>query len=652
MHPISKSGRTGHDDVMGDDAPRRFVLLAIGGAAVASAGCVGDNGGNDQFEPQISNESGNENETTTDNTDDSAETTADDPIETPVWPAVEVGEQLTGFDDDIGIEGLDSDLEGDPDEVRTGDEALRVRSDGSQAGVSVFFPDGLDLDGWDTSLAVKAESINRIAIEFHAPEFGNHLTSFRRLPDDNDEWMRVDFGYDEKQGEPDLANVTELRIIGFASEDGPTQFLLDDLRRVEAVGNGKAVLACYGGHETHYELAAPFLKERGWPGTVAVNPERIGGSNRMTVDQLEELQARGWDVCPAPSGSDGLSGLPREDQQRTLVRAQDTMVREGFEDGAAHFFAPDWRRLDPTNHELVREQFETGFVFGSSTTGLPPTAPHLIPMSWGPALHGGIRRQINIADQYHLLVVLRIPRLVEDEDDLDANSMLLDDFVHLLDHLETRGLDVITPTEIADGTFETLEPDDGPMELVDGVVFHGGESHEFAGAESARSDEFSLADGLLVLSFEHEGGGTFEIDIDPVDGEIPHEAVTETHRSGGTSVTVTAEGSYELDVHADGDWTVDLDQPEIHSDDVHALPVEESGAGSAFIGPIWVEDDGRLTATHEGAETFRIDLYGADGSWEQIVHQSGEFDSSRSFRGPGVCWLNVEASGDWTVEIA
>lgn len=440
------------------DASRRRVLLAVGAATAGLAGCLesqttaatdedhstpdDDQPGQDPTVP-ADDDPGDEDEQSGDVPDDR------DPVFR--WPAIQIGDVITDFEPDTHWEPLIGDTEPTHEEARTGTQAVRAHSDSDKAAFSLAFPDGLDLDGWNTSMAVKVESLTTIAIEFHAPEFDDHLTSFYQPPRDYDDWLRIDFGYNERAGDPDLTNVAELRVIGFGPSAGPTRFVADDLRRTPATTDtGKAILACYGGRTSHYDILAPRLADRNWPAVVPINPRSIGGSNRMTLEELHELHDRGWDISPAPRGSDGLSGLPEPDQRAIIETARNDLIDAGFPDGARHFFAPDWRRMDPTNHALVRDLHETGFVFGTGTTSIPPTNPHMIATSWAPALRGGIRRYINIADQYHGLTVLRIPPIVTDDDSHTDNNMHVDDLDHLLDHIHARGLDVITPSDLID----------------------------------------------------------------------------------------------------------------------------------------------------------------------------------------------------------
>ena len=622
---------------------RRHALAALGVTSSALAGCLGS--GSDD-ETDLSSDGENGDAVDTENGGgDTAETSSR-------WPAIDVGEVISDFEDLDRWEAQTGRVEAVPEEARTGSQAAVVESDEGTAEMSVFFPDGLDLEGWDTSIAVKPESATRIVVEFIAPTREERLATVRTVPEDYDGWFRLDCGYEHKpEGEPDVSNVTRLNVIAVGPDDGPTRMLVDDLRRTEAVDNGKAILAFYDGRQSHFDIAAEMLEERGWAGAVPVDPRRVGGRNRMDFDDLRTLRDRGWDVCSHPRIDRDLTDQP-EDRQRTVIESiHDSLEDHGFSDGARHFFAPDWRRMDSTTTAIVREHHESGFLFGSCPTGAPPTGIHTTPVIWGPALHNGVRRHINLCDQYNQLTVIRIPPIVDDED-VDANSMSLGDFEHLLDHLEHRGLDVITPSDLVDGTMDGTGTDDqaGDVEKPTGRILEAGESYTLEGSGSSESDELYFGDGVLTAEFSHDGESTFTAEVTPIDGSLGNERLVTTTNAGGESLTTVDEGSYRVTVEADGAWSLTLEQPEIHSDDLTEVPLEASGTGSTVVGPLWTDSPLSLHLTHDRDGTFIVDGYGADGGWEQLVNQSGEFDSSRSYHASGVVWITIDASGNWTLE--
>ncbi|AHF98433.1 polysaccharide deacetylase [Halostagnicola larsenii XH-48] len=616
------------------ESSRRRMLAAVGVGSASLAGCLdflSDGGGDGDGDGDGSGNGGN---------GDGA-----------AWPASNSGELISDFGEDDNWVSRHGEIKSAPDEAVTGDQAMVIESDKAIASAGLAVPDGVDLEDWDASMAVKVESATDIRLEVLASGRENHLTSIRQIPDAYEGWLRVDFGYIMKRGEPDLSNVTQFNIVASGPEGGPTRVVVDDLRRTEAaVSSGKAILAFYDGLPSHFDIAADMLEERGWAGAVPVDPDRIGGAGRMNISQLQQLSDQGWDVCSYPESDGPLPEQSEERQRERIQQSISALESYEFEDGARHFFAPG-DSMDETTHEIVREHHESGFLFGASPNSTSPTGPHMTSLIWGPDLHGGVRRAINLSDQYNQLTVLRIPDIVEDEADVNANNMPLEDFEHLLDHLEHRGVDVITPSDLVDGSMESDE-EGGSEGDGDGPILEAGKAHTFSGNGGSQTDEFDLASSGVECSFSHEGSGDFVVEATAIDGDLANDLLVDTTGSGpGKSFTFADEGTYQLEVEADGEWSIELDQPEVTNSDLTSLPVSESGTGSSFIGPLESEDDISLEVSHDGDGAFLIDGFDSSGSREQVVNKTGQFEGSRSYAVGDATWFNIEATGDWELAI-
>jgi len=619
---------------------RRLLLATIGAVSVPMAGCFESD---EEESTETPDGTSDEPEGGSDDDDDGNDGDGGDETES-LWPAITEGELLSEFEEIDRWEAITGAVEAVPEEARAGSQAALLESEEDIAAMAIRFPEPLDFRGWDTSVAVKPTSATRLEVEFLAPGYGERLTSVRTFPEGYDDWLRVDCGYEHKPAdEPDLSEVTGLNVVAVGSDDG-TEVVLDDLRRTEGLETGAAILVHYGGLDSHWEVAADRLAEREWPAAVAVDPTRIGDGGRMSEDRLRDLDERGWDVCSLPGGEGDLVGRSEEHQRGVIESARDELIDRGFPEGARHFFAPEWRRIDPTTVSVLREAHETGFVFGGSPTGAPPTGAHTVPTMWGPALHDGVRRHVNLADQYGQLTVLHIPEITGDD-----GGMSVEDYEHLLDHIDQRGLEVVTPSDLIDGTLATGgDTDDEARERPERTVFEAGASHSLDGSGSETTSEVDLDEGLLVARFDHDGE-EFAAEVDGDEGRTP--LVQAPGDGTGESIAVVGGGSYRLVVEADGDWTIDLDQPGVHADDLSDLPVSDSDAGSSFVGPLWTEGNVRVAATHDGEGRFVVDGYGADGRREQLINQEGEFDGSRSYSAGGVVWIDLEADGDWTIEV-
>ncbi|XVH33677.1 polysaccharide deacetylase family protein (plasmid) [Haloferacaceae archaeon DSL9] len=620
---------------------RRRVLTSLAAGSAALAGCAGVLP-DDDSEEASTDETANETET------DGAETEGN----AVRWPAIETGEVLSDFENLDEWSAQTGELAAAPDEALTGSQAAVVESDAARAEIGLRFPEGLDFEGWSASVAVKPESAERIIVEFLAPTRSERLASVRIVPEAFDGWFRFDCGSQQKPGgEPDISNVTGINIVADGPDGGPTRLLIDDLRRTESAESGAAIVAFYGGHDATYDVGAEMLKERGWAAAVAVSPERIGDGGRMGLDELRDLQDRGWDVCSLPQVSSPLPELSEDRQRTVLETARDALADEGFEDGSRHLFVPDGR-MSATTYGVARDVHESAFLYNSGTIGVPPTETHAIPVIWGPALHTGVRRHLNHADQYQLLTVLRVPRIVDGDDAGGGSSMSIDEFGLLLDHLEHRGVEVITPSDLVDDTWERGGGETPDRERPEGAILEGGRRHAFEGAGSSTSATFDLDEGIVAADVAHDGDAEITVDVTTADSIGRSRTLTATFgRTTGRSIMAVSDGSYRLDVNADGAWTIDLSQPGVHSDDLVDLPFQADGTGSAVVGPLWTEGDVRLTATHDGDGAFIVDGNGADGSREQLVNRTGAFDNSRSYKAGGVVWLNIEADGEWVIEV-
>lgn len=119
--------------------------------------------------------------------------------------------------------------------------------------------------------------------------------------------------------------------------------------------------------------------------------------------------------------------------------------------------------------------------------------------------------------------------------------------------------------EEEDGTGE-----DEDEEEVEGVIVETGESYSFDGSGAEVTDEFSLEPGILTVDFSHTGESNFIVDMIALEGEQWDDEllVNVIGDTEGSSVMSITGGQYQIDVNADGDWSLDLDQPEVTADEI------------------------------------------------------------------------------------
>jgi len=120
-------------------------------------------------------------------------------------------------------------------------------------------------------------------------------------------------------------------------------------------------------------------------------------------------------------------------------------------------------------------------------------------------------------------------------------------------------------------------------------------------------------------------------------------------------------GIHLLDITADGNWTVLIEQPRPTSAD--ALPINLTGKGCR-VSPFFVLDEGLsvLNMTHDGDSNFIITLLSTDGRVaELLVNEIGSYSGKKAIgvnpgniigARPGIHILSIMADGNWTVSIS
>lgn len=109
------------------------------------------------------------------------------------------------------------------------------------------------------------------------------------------------------------------------------------------------------GYQSVFDKAYPYMKSKGLTGLCFVVVNWIGAPNRMTLDQLKELVANGWEI-----GSHTLShsSLPHVDPnfaEVEIVESKKRLEAMGFKINA---FAYPYGRFNEKIVEIVSKNYE------------------------------------------------------------------------------------------------------------------------------------------------------------------------------------------------------------------------------------------------------------------------------------------------------
>lgn len=429
---------------MGKESTRRVFLTTLGAAgAVSLAGCSSIPGGGGGDEPADPNGTDNSTDNSTDTgTDNGGNGGGGAP-----------GESVDNFSNIEELQINAGKVSTTTDDVFQGDQSVVLEPKGDGESVvkftKTFYPDNLDLTKHDLSLAAKIKKPDlgaqdgriKLAANIIAPAQSSMTTAIRQFPRELGDWVRFDLGYTDKNGNPEMGNVSDIEIqIGPRQDGKKFKVLIDDLRKVPKGNKGKVMLQFDDGFITTYENAFPMLKEKGWTGSAAIIPNAVGADNYVTEQMMREMSDAGWDMI-AHYGQP-LTGMSPEDQKQELQQAKQYLDVKGFGKGANHFAVPN-HRLNKAALDNISNLFETAYLQGGGPSNAKlPSNPHFISRVNGASIRGS-RRIINMAAEFNQLAVLYFHEIGDGDGWLPKQ-----DFQKILDHIEKKEVDVITPTQL------------------------------------------------------------------------------------------------------------------------------------------------------------------------------------------------------------
>ncbi|WP_114576199.1 hypothetical protein [Saliphagus sp. LR7] len=423
---------------------------------------------------QTSDDEGNESNQTG-NDEDEGEGGADDELADLPGESVDDFEDVDAWSPIVGDDAIEAETE----EVYAGSSSARITAPESEEEATVFrtFTDGLDLSGQGLSLAIRYTGREQfdLTVQLLASDTRNRIDLRRVLTGAADRWQRVDLGVDVIEGDPDLADVREIRIVGRrrGDEGGEIEFAVDDLRRADSPDQGAVMLLFDGGLESHFTTAFEVLEEFDVQGVEAVTPEALGNEGRLTIENLEEMSGAGWDVISRPrTGSQFLGEYTPEQQEGLIRRSKGFLENRGFEDGARHFLTPR-NLLSPESHDLIREYHEQAFRFGGEPNSLPITDHHNLGFLSGDE-ENAAATNLDQAAAYNQLAILHF--VYVDDADEGVDRGYIED---VLEYIDDQDLQVVTASDLLDS---------GQGQLTGGSGNGGNESANETGDGTNESD--------------------------------------------------------------------------------------------------------------------------------------------------------------------
>lgn len=187
----------------------------------------------------------------------------------------------------------------------------------------------------------------------------------------------------------------------------------------------------------------------------------------------------------------------------------------------------------------------------------------------------------------------------------------------------------------------------------------GGQSsfgpEEYSGSGTDTVSDLNLMAGPILSDYTHSGESNFIIELLAVEGESYNDLLLANEIGdveGSQARSISQAGAYSLNIDADGDWEVTIEQPANPSPE--SLPIDESGEGSSYIGPYEFEGGAvAMDGSHDGSSNFIVESVPVETTdfvmGELVFNEVGSFDGSTTVRLDGLSYLNIQADGEWSL---
>ncbi|ELY26616.1 hypothetical protein C500_15685 [Natrialba magadii ATCC 43099] len=179
----------------------------------------------------------------------------------------------------------------------------------------------------------------------------------------------------------------------------------------------------------------------------------------------------------------------------------------------------------------------------------------------------------------------------------------------------------------------------------------------FTDAGSTVTDEFELEDGVTIVESSHDGDSNFIVDLVPATGDRAELLVNAIGAYTGATGLIAAEGQYLLDIDADGNWEIEIQQPQATDDDAESLPATLAGDTPDWAGPFQFDGLGEARGVHEGQGNFIVEILPQEASVfgltfpELVFNEIDQFEGETTFSLDGIGYVIVDAAGPWEVEL-
>lgn len=252
-------------------------------------------------------------------------------------------------------------------------------------------------------------------------------------------------------GEPDISRVdsVQVRVVDRGTGE-PVTVWVNSIALLPRNVRPVITFAFDDGYETDFSGARPVLDKYHFPATSYVIGTMVGTSGRLSVQQLKNLQdINGWDIASHSYTHSNLTERARPEIEDGLALSKEFLERNGLYQGSDHFAYPYGEFDSEELRALVQKYFSTARTIHGPIETLPPSDPYRLRVmavsnTTSPE-EVSQRVQAAIAGGDWLILVFH--RIVDSDADA-ATKYLRQDFEQIVDDVASRGVDVLTVSQV------------------------------------------------------------------------------------------------------------------------------------------------------------------------------------------------------------
>jgi hypothetical protein len=172
----------------------------------------------------------------------------------------------------------------------------------------------------------------------------------------------------------------------------------------------------------------------------------------------------------------------------------------------------------------------------------------------------------------------------------------------------------------------------------------------FSGSGQQVENDVDIVGGLTIVEASYDGERNFQVEFVPSEGEYNEIFVNQIGSWEGAQANLIDADTYQIDITAEGDWELTVRQPRPTSGDGPSQSL--SGEGADVLGPFEFSGNHTATGSHDGESNFQVEVMPPEGSFPEIVfNEIGEFEGETTFSFDGVGFVDVNADGNWELEL-